>query len=106
MQMPNFNAEYATFLAGKDANFKAALAKVNSQDVDALLAFINSYPQADLGSAFWFIANQPACQGVRNGLKAGTLAGWQAYVSTCVGTDPSEEGRQTYWQAACKALGC
>ncbi|MCJ1306790.1 hypothetical protein MMC25_000433 [Agyrium rufum] len=114
MQMPNYNLQYATSLAGMDAGFAGKLKVITTatdasglsdQTLDALLDLIVSYPMADFGSAFWFIGTVcQGVQGVREGLRAGTLEGWSAYITGCLGTTVTDE-RQAYWEKACAALG-
>jgi hypothetical protein len=58
--------------------------------------------QLSFASAAWFLVTQCPPE-VRTQLQTGSDAGWAAYITTCLGTEPGP--RQAYWQAAVKALG-
>ena len=69
--------------------------------MDAVLALVNGDADS-FGSAAWFLSSQ-CSESVRQGLAAGTAAGWQTYLTSCVGaTDTSD--RDTLWAAAIQAM--
>lgn len=97
MQSPAFTARYAASLAGPAA-VRAAQA---SGGPAAVLELVNG--DADgFASAAWFPSTQcPAA--VRSRLRAGTLAGWQAYLTGCVGA-PATEERTAVWGRAMQVM--
>ena len=100
MQSPAYNLEYAEYLAKICANCGITSAEVEqakAKGSDAVLALVNT-DEWGFGSAAWFLATQ--CTGsVREGLKAGTEQGWEAYLSECVGTSATGE-RTALWRRA------
>ena len=95
MQMPPINLKYAQSIP--------ELASAGSSDPVQLLKLLTSNDDYDFGSGSWFLATQcPAS--VRSGLETGSQEGWEAYISSCVGTTATPE-RQAYWERAKKALG-
>lgn len=54
-------------------------------------------------SAAWFLETQCSSD-IRNDLETRGRAGWEAYLTDCVGTTV-DGGRVAYWQRACAALG-
>lgn len=96
MQSPAFNLLYAESLYPA-----AAVQAAQAQGVDAVLALVNGDADS-FGSAAWFLSSQ-CSESVRQGLAAGTAAGWQAYLTSCVGaTDTSD--RDALWTAATQAM--
>ena len=92
MQSAAYNTKYAQFL---------------KQDIDGkspsdVLNLIIQYANWDFGSAMWFLSEQCE-QGVRDGLKKGDDAGWNAYLG-CIGTTATDD-RKAYWTRAKGALG-
>ena len=96
MQSPAFNLLYAESLY-PTATVQAAQA----QGVDAVLALVNGDADS-FGSAAWFLSSQ-CSESVRQGLAAGTAAGWKAYLTGCVGTTDTSD-RDTLWTAAIQAM--
>jgi hypothetical protein len=95
MQMPNFNLLYIQPML--DAATVAAMSP------SQILDFLNSDDYLDFGSAAWFLTSQ-CSQPVRAGLQSGTEAGWEAYLTSCVGTTATDDRKQL-WNLATAALG-
>jgi hypothetical protein len=104
MQMAPFNEKYATALFGAAKVSAAKAAPAAGQDPsDAVLALVNASDEDSFGSAAWFLTTQ--CDpSIKDGLASGTAAGWDAYLTQCVGTthDPA---RDPSWTAAKDVLG-
>ncbi|KAK3713453.1 hypothetical protein LTR37_008411 [Vermiconidia calcicola] len=104
MQSPEFNLEYATWLATVCANCgisEVEVRRAEGEGVEAVLGLVNG-DEWGLGSAAWFWSTQ--CDPtVKQGLREGTQEGWEAYLSQCVGTTATEE-RTAIWRKA-MALG-
>ncbi|KAJ4296228.1 hypothetical protein N0V90_006273 [Kalmusia sp. IMI 367209] len=98
MQMAPFNDKYATDLFGAD---KAAQAQAEGGD-DAVLALVQG-DEESFASAAWFVSTQ-CDEGIKTGLASGSMVGWDAYLTTCVGTTHTED-RDTAWTAAKQVLG-
>jgi hypothetical protein len=96
MQMPNFNLLYAKSLFSADKVTSAQ----SSGGVVGVLNILRPDEYA-FGSAAWFIKTQCSAD-IQKGLQSGTQAGWEAYITDCVGTTP--DGRLAYWQKSIKAL--
>ncbi|KAK3724914.1 hypothetical protein LTR37_000962 [Vermiconidia calcicola] len=101
MQSPEFNLEYATWLATVCTNCGISEAEVEGAGVEAVLGLVNG-DEWGFGSAAWFWSTQ-CDQSVKKGLRAGTQEGWEGYLSQCVGTTATEE-RTAIWMKA-MALG-
>jgi hypothetical protein len=107
MQMINYNLVYVQSIPALASNLSAitggagatALSSQQANDVRSLLTSNDAY---DFGSAAWFLTSQ-CSSSVRYGLQTGSLAGWQQYISSCVGAEASED-RQEYWNRAVTAL--
>lgn len=95
MQMPPVNLKYAQSIP--------ELASAGSGDPVQVLRLLTSNDDYDFGSGSWFLATQ-CPDSVRSGLKTGSQEGWEAYISSCVGTTATPD-RQAYWERAKKALG-
>ncbi|EAW08653.1 uncharacterized protein ACLA_095860 [Aspergillus clavatus NRRL 1] len=98
MQSPAFNAKYAAALP-ELAEPLAQAAGDPARVLDLLLA----NEEYDFGSGAWFLATQCA-RDVRAELQAGSEAGWQRYITGCVGTEANAE-RRAYWARAVQVLG-
>ncbi|RHZ51867.1 uncharacterized protein CDV56_100690 [Aspergillus thermomutatus] len=98
MQSPAFNAKYAASLPALADKLKDV-----SGDPAGVLDLLLANEEYDFGSGAWFLATQ-CSQDVRSELQSGSEAGWQKYISSCVGTDANEE-RKAYWTRAVQALG-
>jgi hypothetical protein len=99
MQMEPFNQKYA-------ADVMPAAATLAG---DALTTALNADANISFGSAAWYLTkganNGSGCtQAIRDGLAAGTKVGWDAYLTTCVGTTAAAE-RDVPWAAAKTVLG-
>jgi hypothetical protein len=96
MQMEPFNQKYAADVMPTAATLTG----------DALTAALNADTNISFGSAAWFLTKggSGCTQAIRDGLAAGTKVGWDAYLTTCVGTTAAAE-RDVPWAAAKTALG-
>lgn len=93
MFMPEFVGAYA-----------ATLSISNSDPAGLLDDVIKA--GADWGAASWYYTTK-CSDSIKEGVKAGTKAGWQAFVTECVQTtlDMGEKSREVYWTRAAQALG-
>ncbi|KAL8842735.1 MAG: hypothetical protein Q9170_000391 [Blastenia crenularia] len=98
MQYPQYNMKYAQSIPA----LKDKLAAVGS-DPKAVLALLTANGEYDFGSGAWFLMTQ-CSDTVRAGLKTGSLAGWQSYITECIHTTATPD-RQAYWERAAKAMG-
>ncbi|KAF7174889.1 hypothetical protein CNMCM7691_005357 [Aspergillus felis] len=98
MQSPAFNAKYAASLPALADKLKGV-----SGDPAGVLDLLLSNEEYDFGSGAWFLTTQ-CSQDLRSELQSGSEAGWQKYITSCVGTDANEE-RKAYWTRAVQALG-
>lgn len=103
MQMAPFNEKYATDLFGAE---KVAAAKANPGEgvdpEDAVLKLVQG-DEESFGSAAWFLTTQ--CQSsIMEGLASGSSAGWDAYLTNCVGTTHTSD-RDASWTKAKEVLG-
>ncbi|KAI9858545.1 MAG: hypothetical protein M1824_004281 [Vezdaea acicularis] len=97
MQMSTYNLAYAKSIPA----LAGPLAQVAATDLNGVLALVMA-DQYSFGSAAWFLTSQCGA-GVRQGLQSGTQAGWQTYVSSCIGTTVTSD-RMAYWTRAVQAL--
>jgi hypothetical protein len=97
MQSAEFNLKYAQSIP----ELREKMAVVGVKDLNAVRGLVLE-DQYSFASAAWFLATQCG-DGVRGQLQTGSKAGWEKYISECVGTEPGP--REAYWQAAIKALG-
>lgn len=97
MMMPTFVAEYVQFLG---------LTPTSTDPATVLMMVEND--QYGFGSASWFYHEQCSSE-IKSGVQSGSQAGWDAFLTTCVGTDADEgsgsTSRLAYWQRATVALG-
>ncbi|KAI4183927.1 MAG: hypothetical protein L6R41_005105 [Letrouitia leprolyta] len=98
MQYPQYNLKYAQSIPALKDKLAAA-----GTDPKAILSLLTANGEYDFGSAAWFLTTQ-CSETVRAGLKTGSLAGWQAYITQCIQTTTTPE-RQAYWQKAAKMMG-
>jgi hypothetical protein len=102
MMMPNFVAEYVASIPALAGQAAAA-----AGDPAATLALVENDTYS-FGSAAWFYSTQ-CSEAIKSQLQTGSESGWDAFLTTCVGTDPSEgtgsTSRLAYWQRATAALG-
>ncbi|KAI9713304.1 MAG: hypothetical protein M1812_006663 [Candelaria pacifica] len=96
MLMPTFIAKYA-------ASIPALGDKASGLAPDAVLLIINQWDVYNFGSAAWFLTTQ-CSPDIRTGLQTGGQAGWEKYISSCVGTTVTSD-RAAYWSKAVAALG-
>jgi hypothetical protein len=92
MQMPNYNAAYASSLG----------LTAGSSDPDAVLALV-SPDQYSFGSGAWLVATYCSAE-LRAELQTGSQAGFEGFVSSCVGTTVTDD-RMAYWIKAKQVLG-
>ena len=97
MQSPAFNLLYAKSIPELASSIGAAASPAGILD---LLTANDFY---DFGSGAWFFKTQ-CSEGIQAGVQSQGMAGWEAYMSGCVGSPPTED-RRAYWQRAAQALG-
>ncbi|KAK5011777.1 hypothetical protein LTR60_004702, partial [Cryomyces antarcticus] len=95
MQSPVFNLLYAESVPA----LALTLSQVEGEGPAYILGLI-SPDRYSFASAAWFLANQCSIS-VRQGLQAGTLQGWETYLTSCVGTTATDD-RTAYWTKAMK----
>lgn len=98
MQMPSYNLKYAGSIPG----LAGKLGPVRN-DPSKVLNLLLSDEKYDFGSGAWFLTSQCSSD-VRNALQSGSEAGWNKYISECVGTTVTGD-RKAYWTRAAQALG-
>ncbi|OJJ97327.1 hypothetical protein ASPACDRAFT_62995 [Aspergillus aculeatus ATCC 16872] len=98
MQSSAFNAKYAASIPALADSLKA----VNG-DPTGTLDLLRAVPEYDFGSGAWFLTTQCTAS-VRGQLQQGTQAGWEAFITGCVGTAANDD-RKAYWSRAVEALG-
>jgi len=98
MQSATFNSLYAASIPA----LAPAYAKVSS-NVTAVLNLLLTDDRYDFGSAAWFLTTQ-CSPAVRTALQTGSEAGWENYLTGCVGTTVTED-RKAFWLRARDALG-
>ncbi|KAJ5453856.1 uncharacterized protein N7458_004812 [Penicillium daleae] len=98
MQSPTYNKKYASSLP----SLADKLASVSDSPAD-LLDLLRANEAFDFGSGAWFLTTQCTAD-VRAALQKGDQAGWERYISDCVGTSVTDE-RKSYWERAVQALG-
>jgi hypothetical protein len=91
MQSPTYNKKYASSLP----SLADKLASVSDSPAD-LLDLLRANEAFDFGSGAWFLTTQCTAD-VRAALQKGDQAGWERYISDCVGT--------SFWERAVQALG-
>lgn len=105
MQSPEFNLEYAKWLSTICTNCGITpnqVAAAEAQGPVAVLKLVNT-DEWGFGSAAWFLSTQ--CDApVKEGLKAGTQAGWEAYLTSCIGTTVTAD-RTAIWTKALALKG-
>ena len=93
MMMPGFVKKYAAVVQGADASSTDPATVLNSVITAG----------GDWGAAAWFYSTQ-CSDAIKNGLKTGGKAGWEAWITGCVQTTVTD-ARTQYWQRAAQALG-
>ncbi|PVI03713.1 hypothetical protein DM02DRAFT_612010 [Periconia macrospinosa] len=94
MQMADFNREYATQVLPSYT--------VASASVSKLVDLLNEDDALSFGSAAWFLKKK-CPSSIEAGLESGSLTGWDAYLTQCIGTTHTTD-RDVAWNAAKKAL--
>ena len=100
MQSPTYNLEYAKWLSTVCKNCGITPQQVATAEASGpvdVLRLVNN-DEWGFGSAAWFWSTQ-CDDSVKQGLKAGTEAGWEAYLSSCIGTTATED-RTAVWRSA------
>jgi len=105
MQMFNYNYLYASSIPALQSQVTSIASSASSattaqQNAIRALVLPDTYAWA---SAAWFLTTQCSST-IRQSLQAGGSAGWQAYISQCVGTTVTAE-RTAFWTAANTAFG-
>lgn len=93
MMMPGFVKKYAAVVQGADASSSDPATVLNSVIAAG----------GDWGAAAWFY-NTQCSDAIKNGVKTGGKAGWEAWITGCVQTTVTD-ARTQYWQRAAQALG-
>ncbi|KAL8795586.1 MAG: hypothetical protein Q9195_002007 [Heterodermia aff. obscurata] len=104
MQSASYNMKYAMSIPSLSAELASVMTGPQGLDnPNGIRDLLTSDDDLDFGSAAWYLKTQcgPA---VGQNLASGGLAAWQAYITGCVQTTPTEE-RQAYYERAMKALG-
>ena len=106
MQSAQYNLLYALSVEVIASKVYAITASTSASSLsttqqNAIRSLLTSNDELDFGSAAWFLATQ-CSQSVREGVRSGTQAGWEAYVG-CIGTSVTSE-RQGYWESAMTVL--
>ncbi|KAF2723110.1 hypothetical protein K431DRAFT_33022 [Polychaeton citri CBS 116435] len=91
MQSPAFNEQYSGYLA-EQGLAKDGAGTPTQLSFDELVAS----DRWSFGSAAWFLQTQCG-DSIRQGLASGSRAGWDAYLTTCVGTTSTDD-RAAIWQ--------
>ena len=103
MQSAALNMKFAMSIPGLSQKLSPVMTGPQGlSDPYGILSLLTSNDAYDFGSSAWLLVTQcgPA---IRSGLASGGLAGWQSYVTGCLGTTATSD-RQAYWQRAIKAL--
>ena len=98
--IPSLASPLATILASNGATTAASMTAEQLNNIRALLTSNDTY---DFASAAWFLTTQ-CSPDVRAGLQSGSLAGWQVYLTECIGTTATS-GRQAIWSTAITVFG-
>jgi hypothetical protein len=97
MMSPTFVAEYVSFLG----------LTPTSSDPATVLSLVEN-DQYSFGSAAWFY-HEKCSDDIKSQVQTGSQAGYDAFLTTCVGTQADEgsgsTSRLAYWQRAAGALG-
>ena len=105
MQSPQYNLEYAKWLSTVCKNCGITPKQVTTAEAQgpvAVLKLVNT-DEWGFGSAAWFLSTQCDAS-VKEGLKAGTEAGWEAYLTSCIGTTVNAD-RTAIWKKALALKG-
>ncbi|TRM65589.1 hypothetical protein BD626DRAFT_489245 [Schizophyllum amplum] len=97
MQSATFNEAYARSLFPAE---EVDAAKASGAE-DGVLELV-SPDEYSFASAAWFITSQ-CTDAVRAGVQSGEQAGWETYLTDCIGTSV-DQGRIDYWTKAKAAL--
>ncbi|OJJ43786.1 hypothetical protein ASPZODRAFT_28057 [Penicilliopsis zonata CBS 506.65] len=98
MQSPAFNSKYAASIPALAGNLSSV-----SSDPVAVLNLLLADENYDFGSGAWFLTTQCSAE-QRTQLATGSQAGWEEYISSCVGTTVTD-ARKAYWDRAVSVLG-
>ncbi|MCJ1422019.1 hypothetical protein MMC32_008388 [Xylographa parallela] len=108
MQSASFNLLYAKSIPALAPSIAAltggsAIGALSVSQLNQVRALLTGNDYYDFGSAAWFLTTQCSAA-VRAGLQTGTLAGWQTYVTDCIGTSATSD-RQRIWEIAMQEIG-
>ena len=98
--MLEWNVKYANYLATECTNCvieSAAVSKAEATGGDAVLALVND-DFGSFGSAAWFLRTQCSAE-ICEGLGTGSQEGWEAFLTSCVGVEATED-RTEIWRKA------
>ena len=108
MQSASFNLLYAKSIPALAPSIAAltggsAIGALSVSQLNQVRALLTGNDYYDFGSAAWFLTTQCSAA-VRAGVQTGTLAGWQTYVTDCIGTSATSD-RQRIWEIAMQEIG-
>lgn len=105
MQSPEYNLKYAQWLATTCTNCGISSKEVSAAQAKGPVAILDlvNIDEWSFGSAAWFWSTQ-CDESIKSGLKAGTEAGWETYLTSCVGTTATED-RTAIWKKAMASKG-
>ena len=104
MQSASFNMAYAMSIPSISVKLASVMTGPEGlNNPNGIRDLLTADDDLDFGSAAWYLKTQcgPA---VGNNLADGGISAWQAYITGCVHTTPTED-RQAYYERAMKALG-
>ncbi|MCJ1226961.1 hypothetical protein MMC12_003616 [Toensbergia leucococca] len=107
MQMASYNVLYAHSIPALASELSsitngAPASSLSTTQLNAVRGLLIANDSYDFGSAVWFLTTQ-CSESVRTGLQSGGQAGWENYVSGCLGTTATSD-RQAYWERASQAF--
>ncbi|MCJ1386629.1 hypothetical protein MMC17_009755 [Xylographa soralifera] len=108
MQSASFNLLYSKSIPALASSVAAitegaAIGALSVSQLNQVRALLTGNDDYDFGSAAWFLTTQ-CSTAVRAEVQTGTLAGWQTYVTDCIGTTATSD-RQRIWEIAMQEIG-
>lgn len=108
MQSASFNLLYAQSIPALTASVASITAgatagALSAAQLNQVRALLTSNDNDDFASAAWFLTTQCSAM-VRIELQTGTLAGWQTYITDCVGATATAD-RQAIWDTTIQVFG-
>ncbi|MCJ1267749.1 hypothetical protein MMC22_007635 [Lobaria immixta] len=98
MQSAAYNLQYAQSIPALYSSLQAI-----GGDPNAVRDLLTANDSLDFGSAAWFLVTV-CTEATRAALQSQGLAGWQSYLTNCIGTAPTTD-REAYWQRAVQVFG-